>query len=300
MKYSSKHAKGFTLIELLVVIAIIAILAAVLLPVLASARERAARANCVNNLRQDAVAVSLYASDNSDFMPPLKYRDANFADYVYQMMILNAPNTPPPPFASNGGPYNLGILWYDNLIGAGQTAYCPSDTSPTDNHSFQYYNNSKSWPAGNNNPSDGNPTWVRAGYSYCPSSKTTTLTTVDGFGRQQVPAWADYTTSPEPFKTWVCVPPFKQTSVDLSKSTIVDLVTGNISGLIHKSRNYPAGLNAAFGDGHVRWQGIKAEPGIFTSSSAATLWNSMAPTGGGTPGGSAGADFRYLMSLFVP
>ena len=155
------------------------------------------------------------------------------------------------------------------------------------------------WPSGGD-PTAGNPTWVRAGYSYCPSSKTTQLATVDGFGRQYVPNWPSYTTSPDPFKTWVCVPPFKQTTVDLSKSTIADLVTGNIAGLTHKSRSFPAGLNAAFGDGHVRWQGIQAEPGLFTTSSAATLWNSMAPTGGGTPGGNAGADFRYLMALFVP
>src|SRR5215472_10872162 len=137
MKFSSKHSRGFTLIELLVVIAIIAILAAVLLPAIASARERAQRASCMNNLRQDAVAVGIYATDNGDVMPPLKYRDANAEDYVYQMMILSAANTPPPPFASNGGPYNLGILWYDGLIGSGQTAYCPSVYVQNNNHAFQ-------------------------------------------------------------------------------------------------------------------------------------------------------------------
>jgi prepilin-type N-terminal cleavage/methylation domain-containing protein/prepilin-type processing-associated H-X9-DG protein len=56
---------GFTLIELLVVIAIIAILAAILLPVLAKAQQRGERAYCINNMRQLAIAWVMYADDNN-------------------------------------------------------------------------------------------------------------------------------------------------------------------------------------------------------------------------------------------
>ncbi len=61
--------RSFTLIELLVVIAIIAILAAILLPALQSARERARSSLCVNNIKQVATVGNLYADDNQDYYP---------------------------------------------------------------------------------------------------------------------------------------------------------------------------------------------------------------------------------------
>ncbi|MEI9864181.1 MAG: prepilin-type N-terminal cleavage/methylation domain-containing protein [Limisphaerales bacterium] len=74
--------RGFTLIELLVVIAIIAILAAMLLPALARAKESGKRIACVNNLRQLGIAAQLYAGDNQGTYPP-RWNLSRWPDKLY-------------------------------------------------------------------------------------------------------------------------------------------------------------------------------------------------------------------------
>jgi prepilin-type N-terminal cleavage/methylation domain-containing protein len=100
---------GFTLIELLVVIAIIAILAAILFPVFAQARDKAREATCLSNNKQIGLAVAMYLQDNDSTYP------AQHADGIYV-------------FAVKGK--DQGQNYYDELgpyIKSGQVWICPSD-----------------------------------------------------------------------------------------------------------------------------------------------------------------------------
>src|SRR5690606_16616051 len=97
----SRH-RGFTLIELLVVIAIIAILAAILFPVFARARENARRSSCASNLKQIALGYLMYANDNDGRLPAyIKNGSATWAktyeptiEYVKNEQIYRCPSAP--------------------------------------------------------------------------------------------------------------------------------------------------------------------------------------------------------------
>lgn len=121
--------QGFTLIELLVVIAIIAILAAILFPVFARARENARRTTCVSNLKQISLGIFQYTQDYDERLPPLYVngpfqmpngQSTNLAlwmhiiyPYVKSVQIFNCPS-------ESGGTYKGGYYWEDSS-GAGAT-----------------------------------------------------------------------------------------------------------------------------------------------------------------------------------
>ena len=292
-----KPVGAFTLIELLVVIAIIAILAAMLLPALAKAKERAKRISCVNNLKQLAIGVNIYTSDNADTMPPLCYADDQL-NYPYLLGRNSSGNVYPPvwePASMSGGPYNLGVLFDGKIITDGKPYYCPANPKQN-NFAYDYYTIKSQWPCGIDlaaatTAGDMNPDWIRAGYSYYPQSKITVKTSTS-LGQKDVPIWPANSTSPEPWKSQKCVPLFKQSAIDQTKSMMVDLFYGNvIDTLSHRNGSQPAGLNAAFGDGHVNWQSFKTvtdgfDPNVLIG--IATLPKAK------------GEDWKYAMSCWRP
>ena len=224
--------RAFTLIELLVVLAIIGLLASLLLPALARARQKGLAAACLSNLKQLAVCWHAYTGDNTDFLPP-NNSIMSLNNAVISAQVSWCPDHPRTD--TNTVALEEGVLFpYNRSTGIYR---CPADRSTLDgssqlrNRSYNMSQSVNGWP------------------EY--------LVELHLPGVSDIPAWKKFSEISRP------VPASLFVFIDEHPDTLVDSQFGNPVGIPYFSQTWfdlPSdrhgqGANLSFADGHVeRWK----------------------------------------------
>lgn len=270
---------GFTLIELLVVVAIISILAAMLLPGLARAREAARRASCSNNIRQMGLAFKMYASESGGDFPPLQsFIGPNCDIKNTRVMMFD------------------GKAIYPEYLADSRVLVCPSGFEATQQQRSGRWNRPDG-PNGSREGGSANPClFDQLSYFYTSFIFKTNWIEEEGTGDVSEPFASAFVSilddpSPEPLKSsWSFTDDFGESHqvfrlregierfqiTDINNPSMSDISQSTIAvvydriDLDPKGFNHlPGGVNVLYMDGHVEW--VKY-PGPFPANRAwATL-----------------------------
>ena len=301
----STPREGFTLIELLVVIAIIAILAAMLLPALAAAKLKALRVADTSNEKQLDEGWAMYPGDHHDTLLPLHWpgvaalnRDTGVGSLAspwrtHEIARMDHGNV----LATGNGTvsgettsgwWNLGVEWGEKDIQDPKVFYTPVGAGVIGfNMTYGYYVNPPyPWPSLCTQPNAGqNPGYIRIGYDYFPQKRLP--------GNLSA-STATYAGSPY---GWLPKPALTVSSMDQKLSLFTDETQGYNSFAFQKGN---IGLNAAFPDGHVRWESQRETPNAFVLADSGNFaWKNSADTSSiGETGG--WFTFRYVHYILPP
>jgi len=240
-----RDRRAFTLIELLVVIAIIAILASILFPVFARARENARRASCLSNLKQIGLGMMQYTQDYDEKYPPSWWCQGTTASCPAEALNTD-PSMPSALFSVNGNSSGSGHYqtWMDfifSYVKSTQIFVCPSSpvakTMPNYGYSLAFSNYGGYASSKFGGPSSGN---------YIPISIAAVTRP------SEVIAIAEYSSSYS-----YTMAPWNMTATNIANKAVAPHLDGG---------------NAIYADGHAKWRSgrtISANVhGVTTSSTA--------------------------------